>query len=95
MELSPTPAVGGLPKKESLQWIGEREPLHRQYYSGFLGPVHSAAHFHLFVNLRCMQLQGSNLALYAGAGITAGSVPQNEWEETRRKMEIMRSVLSL
>lgn len=90
--LHPTPAVGGLPQAEAVQWINAHE-LHRAYYSGYLGPVHNYCNFSLFVNLRCMRLHTQTAVLYAGAGITALSNPADEWQETERKLQIIKSVL--
>ena len=47
----------------------------------------------LFVNLRCMQLKSSKAILYIGGGITKDSIPENEWEETLNKAEIIKRVL--
>jgi isochorismate synthase len=49
---------------------------------------------HLFVNLRCMQLQESKAILYVGGGITKDSNPENEWRETVKKAETIKNVLS-
>lgn len=49
---------------------------------------------HLFVNLRCMQLQNNSATIYVGGGITKASNPEKEWEETIVKMYITKSVLS-
>jgi len=48
---------------------------------------------HLFVNLRCMQLKGQEALIYVGGGITKDSNPEEEWEETRNKMETVLNVL--
>ena len=92
--LHPTSAVCGLPKEPALQFILENEGFDRSYYSGFLGPVNSATGTHLYVNLRCMELLEKEAILYAGAGITAESNPEKEWQETQHKMQTMRRVLS-
>jgi isochorismate synthase len=47
----------------------------------------------LFVNLRCMQWTAQNFVFYAGAGITAGSDPELEWEETNQKLVAMQSII--
>lgn len=91
-KLHPTPAVGGLPQAEAVQWVNVHEP-HRQYYSGYLGPVQNNRNFSLFVNLRCMRIYTQTAVLYAGAGITALSQPADEWLETDRKLQIIKSVL--
>ncbi|WP_299754781.1 isochorismate synthase [uncultured Pontibacter sp.] len=91
--LHPTSAVCGLPKEPALAFIIAHEGYNRSYYSGYLGPVNSSSGSHLYVNLRCMQLQKHEAILYAGAGITEASDPQKEWQETQHKMQTMRQIL--
>ena len=91
--LHPTPAVCGMPRKESLQLIGELELHNREYYSGFLGPIGLKDRLLLFVNLRCMKVLEKKLALFIGGGITADSVPEAEWQETEMKAETLLSVI--
>lgn len=90
--LHPTSAVCGTPKEPALQFILDHEKHNRAFYSGFLGPVNVEAETHLFVNLRCMQLQTKKAILYAGAGITADSDPQKEWSETELKCRTLLAV---
>ena len=92
--LHPTSAICGLPKEPALKFISEHEGYNRSYYSGFLGPVNSTTGTHIYVNLRCMQLLSDKAILYAGAGITADSVPEKEYQETQYKMLTMRKILS-
>lgn len=47
----------------------------------------------LFVNLRCMQFKNSQALIYIGGGITKGSNPNKEWEETVAKSSTMKKVL--
>lgn len=47
----------------------------------------------LFVNLRCMQWKGGSALIYVGGGITSGSSPEKEWEETVNKLQTMRTIL--
>lgn len=47
----------------------------------------------LYVNLRCMQVQGKNAHIFVGGGITKTSNPEAEWEETVFKSMIIKSVL--
>ena len=91
--LHPTPAVCGLPKDEAKIFILEHEGYHREFYTGFLGEMNMNKTSHLFVNLRCMQVQSDHLAIYIGGGITADSIPEKEWEETVNKSEIIKKVL--
>jgi isochorismate synthase len=92
--LHPTSAVCGMPKEPALQFLQDHEKHSRAFYSGFLGPVNVASKTHIFVNLRCMQLQANKAVLYAGAGITADSDPQKEWAETELKCRTLLDVFN-
>ncbi|WP_205503302.1 chorismate-binding protein [Rufibacter psychrotolerans] len=85
--LHPTSAVGGMPKADALKMIHQLELHDRRYYSGFLGPVQLGQETNLFVNLRCVELGQDTVTAYAGAGMTADSVPAKEWQETELKMQ--------
>ena len=50
-------------------------------------------HTHLFVNLRCMEVDAQGAQLYVGGGITASSNPEAEWEETVNKLQTIGDVL--
>lgn len=49
---------------------------------------------HLFVNLRCVEIDAQGAQIYVGGGITEHSNPESEWEETVNKTSTMMSVLS-
>ena len=91
--LHPTPAVGGSPKKEAVNFIKENEGYERAYYTGFLGPINNHES-RLFVNLRCAQYQSHFTTLFVGAGITSKSKAENEWEETRQKTKTILTILN-
>jgi len=90
--LHPTPAVCGLPKREAFQFIVRNEHTPRRYYSGFMGPLGSTE-THLYVSLRCMNIDGDTCHLYAGGGLLKDSTEEQEWLETEAKMETMRRLL--
>ncbi len=90
--LHPTPAVCGLPKNKSKEFILNNENYNREFYTGFLGEI-NADNSELYVNLRCMQLKDNKAILYVGGGITKDSIPENEWEETLNKAQIIKRVL--
>ncbi len=46
-----------------------------------------------YVNLRCMQILGTEAQLYVGGGITKDSNPQSEWHEIMAKLQTVKSVL--
>jgi isochorismate synthase len=92
--LHPTPAVCGTPQDYAKKYILENENYQREYYTGFLGPICSKESCsNLFVNLRCMKIENNKAHLFVGGGITIGSIPVNEWEETQHKLQTMLQVL--
>ncbi|MDR6560742.1 MULTISPECIES: chorismate-binding protein [unclassified Arcicella] len=91
--LHPTSAVCGMPKEPALRLIAETELHHREFYSGFLGPVNIKDESHLFVNLRTVKIQGNHATFFAGCGITADSNPVKEWYETEMKSQTLMNVI--
>lgn len=87
--LHPTPAICGTPKEKALKLIEEFEENDRTYYSGFLGPVGIRSQRKLFVNLRCARWKDNEFSLFVGGGITGGSIPEKEWEETELKADTL------
>ena len=47
----------------------------------------------LYVNLRCMQLDGNNANVFVGGGITQSSEAESEWDETVSKSLVIKSIL--
>ncbi len=92
-QLHPTPAVCGLPKAQSMQYIHKVEKHKRKYYTGYLGPWRMNNKVELYVNLRCMEVTHNNFLIYVGGGITSQSDAKEEWEETERKANTMLSAL--
>lgn len=91
--LHPTSAVCGMPKQAALHFISKEEKHNRSYFSGFLGPVHLDELSHLFVNLRCCQINNQSVTFYAGAGITEDSKAEKEWDETEMKCEVLSNII--
>ena len=91
--LHPTSAVCGMPREAALTFIQHHETHYRELYSGFLGPVNIDSESNLFVQLRCLKLEGNTATLYAGAGITEESVPEREWIETELKCRTLLNVI--
>lgn len=97
--IHPTPAVCGMPKEASRDFILKEEGYDRAYYAGFLGTLNwdiaseEAGETDLFVNLRCMELEKDRVALFVGCGITKDSVPYNEFVETENKSTTMKRIL--
>ena len=88
-EIHPTPAVAGIPKSKAIQFIADNELHSRKYYTGYFGSV-SRRETKLFVNLRCLQSDGTKDHYYLGGGITKSSNAQKEYEETVRKLHSIK-----
>lgn len=92
--LHPTPAVCGKPRMKAMDLIGSIEGYERSYYTGYVGPVGDENRLtRLFVNLRCMSVEGKRATVYTGGGITAQSDPEAEWVETCNKQHTMAKLL--
>jgi menaquinone-specific isochorismate synthase len=91
--LHPTPAVGGIPRRDALATIAELESFDRGLYAGPVGWVDSRGDGEWAVALRGAAIDGARARLAAGAGIVAGSDPDAEWAETQAKFEPMLQAL--
>ena len=94
--LHPTPAVCGMPKTATRDFILQNESQKRGYYSGFSGLISPNGDTRLFVTLRCMTIDdmadSPSYRLYAGGGLLKDSECLSEWEETEAKMNTMRQI---
>lgn len=92
--LHPTPAVCGIPKEKSKNYILNNEEYNREYYTGFLGLINlKKINCNLVVNLRCMKVVSNKTHIFVGAGITSDSNPLDEWYETENKSYTLRKIL--
>ncbi|MGE6334566.1 isochorismate synthase [Stenotrophomonas sp. NPDC077659] len=94
-ELHPTPAVCGTPRQAALQRIRELEPVPRGFYAGAVGWLDAQGDGDWYVAIRCARLQGTQLRLFAGAGIVADSQPQAEAAETGAKFTALLNALGV
>lgn len=92
-ELHPTPAICGIPKDICTQAIADFEEHPRKFYAGYI-KVETEEFLYYFVNLRCAEFFKNAALIYVGGGITADSLPANEWRETELKSEALLKNLS-
>lgn len=92
--LHPTPAVGGVPAEAALTAIREQEPFDRGWYAGPVGWI-GADEAEFAVAIRSGLVQPTRIALFSGAGIVDGSVPEREWDEIEQKIGDFAAVLGL
>jgi para-aminobenzoate synthetase component 1 len=82
----PPGSVTGAPKSTALQVIADLEPVPRGPYCGAVGWVDADARTaELAVGIRTFWRDGGDLCFGTGAGITHGSRPELEWQETELK----------
>jgi para-aminobenzoate synthetase component 1 len=93
----PPGSVTGAPKGRTLQLIKDLEPFPRGPYCGAIGWVDAdRKRGELAVGIRTFWIdrQAGRLRFGTGAGITWGSDPQREWEETQLKARHLLSIAS-
>lgn len=87
--LHPSPAVGGYPRGEALEWIRQREGLDRGWYAGPVGWMDSAGNGDFAVGIRSALLDRHGALLFAGCGIMGDSSPEDEYAESELKLRPM------
>ena len=91
--LHPTPAVGGAPRAQALQFIRDHERLDRGWYAAPIGWV--GRHGGEFaVALRSAVIDGARAVMYAGCGIVADSRSGLELAESQLKLQPMKAALA-
>ncbi len=93
----PMGSMTGAPKIRAMQLIEAYEDTKRGLYSGSIGYVDPEKNFDFNVVIRSILYNSKNsyLSFMAGSAITAGSVPEMEYEECLLKAKAMKEVLSL
>jgi isochorismate synthase len=91
--LSPTPALGGHPRKKALDLIAAVEGMDRGRYGGAVGWLDADGNGTFAVAIRCAEIQGTEARLFAGGGIVAESDPLAELAETQAKFQAMISAI--
>lgn len=89
----PTAAVGGTPTPDAVAVIAELEAMDRGRYSGPVGWIDADGDGELGIALRCAQVEGSRVRLFAGCGIVVDSDPDAEVREAAAKMLPIRDAL--
>jgi anthranilate/para-aminobenzoate synthase component I len=89
----PGGSISGAPKRRACEIIRELEPCPRGIYTGLIGYFDDNGDAAFSMAIRTMVLEGENLHFSVGSGITAGSVPAREYEETLHKAAGMQMAL--
>jgi menaquinone-specific isochorismate synthase len=83
--LHPTPALGGYPRKQALDYLDKIEPFERGWYGAPVGVIGQSG-ARLYVAIRSALIQEHFLHLFAGTGLVEGSIAKQEWEELEQKV---------
>ena len=81
----PGGSISGAPKKRALEIIRELEPSPRGLFTGAIGYFGYNGESQFNIAIRTMVIREGRAEFHVGAGITADSVPEKEWEETLHK----------
>ena len=92
--LSPTPALSGYPKNESMKIINQIEKFDRGWYSGTLGWISNNLNSEFYAGLRSAYINEDYIYIYAGAGITLDSNNNAEWIEIESKMNAIDEIIN-
>lgn len=91
--LHPTPALGGVPTKRSMNFILELEQMDRGFYAGPVGWFNFDGDGEFAVAIRSGLIHQNRAYLFAGGGIVEHSVVEHEYEETWNKfMPMLRAL---
>lgn len=93
-KLHPSAAVCGTPTQSANKIISELEGISRGRYAGPVGWIDARGDGELGIALRCGEISGKSIRLFAGCGIVAGSDPEKELAESQVKFAPMIHALS-
>lgn len=81
----PGGSISGAPKKRALEIIDELEPAPRGLFTGAIGYFGYNGESQFNIAIRTIVIRNGKAEFHVGAGITADSIPEKEWEETLHK----------
>lgn len=91
--LHPTPALGGYPRKEALDFIRDNEQMDRGWYAAPVGWLDARNEGEFAVAIRSALIDHNQAHLFAGCGIVADSDPASEYQESRIKLRAVANNL--
>jgi len=81
----PGGSISGAPKKRALEIISELESTPRGLFTGAIGYFGYNGESQFSIAIRTIVIRDGEASFHVGAGITADSDPEREWEETLHK----------
>ena len=92
-KLHPSAAVCGTPTDIAARIIGELEGMSRGRYAGPIGWIDAEGDGEIGIALRCGEISGEQIRLFAGCGIVSESNPAKELAESQAKFLPMINAL--
>lgn len=89
--LHPTPAMCGTPTEKARKKILATEPFSRGNFAGPLGFFDENGEGFFAVGIRCAEISGCEIQLFAGSGLVVGSIPEREFAEIDSKFSAVLS----
>jgi para-aminobenzoate synthetase component 1 len=91
----PGGSVTGAPKVRAMEIIDELEPTKRSVYTGAVGYLSFGGGMDLNVAIRTILVKDQRAYFQVGGGITYGSDPEAEYQETMDKAKALLQALNL
>ena len=89
----PGGSITGAPKKRAMEIIAELEPVPRGAYCGSFFWMDNRGNLDSNILIRTLQTDGGNLYCHGGGGIVFDSDPEDEYQESRFKVEKLMGAL--
>lgn len=90
----PGGSITGAPKHRAMQIIDELEPYPRGAFCGAIGYVSLCGRMDSNISIRTLQARSGEILAWAGGGIVADSDCEEEFQETRSKIEPLLQALT-
>ena len=85
----PAGTVSGAPKVRAMEIISELEPIKRNIYAGAVGYIGWNSIMDTAIAIRTAVIKDETLYVQTGAGLVYDSRPENEWNETLSKANVL------
>jgi anthranilate/para-aminobenzoate synthase component I len=89
LECLPGGSVTGAPKRRAVQILRKLESEPRGFYTGAVGYFGFDGTARFAMGIRMAEIEGDRVRCGVGSGITAGSDPESEYDETKAKARVM------
>lgn len=89
----PGGSITGAPKIRAMEIIEELEPLRRSVYCGSMGYISTCGNMDTSITIRTLVCDNKNMYCWGGGGIVADSVPEQEYNETLTKIDLLLNTL--